>query len=45
MNMTYGIKRLLSLLAAMGIALCCLPLSAAAADEWKTWGDIKYCLD
>ena len=45
MNMTYGIKRLLSLLAAMNIALCCLPLSAAAADEWKTWGDIKYCLD
>lgn len=45
MNLTYGIKRLLSVLAAMSIALCCLPLSAAAADEWKTWGDIKYCLD
>lgn len=45
MNLTYGIKKLLSVLAAMSIALCCLPLSAAAADEWKTWGDIKYCLD
>ena len=45
MNLTHSIKRLLSVLAAMSIALCCLTLSAAAADEWKTWGDIKYCLD
>lgn len=47
MNLSYGIKKLLSVFAAISIAVCCLPFAAAAvnSDEWKIWGDIKYCID
>lgn len=45
MNLTYGIKRLLSVLAAISIALCCLPLSAAAETEWNNYGNIKWSVE
>ena len=47
MNLTYGIKRLLSVLAAMSIALCCLPLSAAAEtiSDGGECGEIKWSVE
>lgn len=47
MKLTYGVKKLLSVLLAISIAVCCLPFAAAAADddEWEIWGNIKYCID
>lgn len=45
MKLTYGVKKLLSVLSAISIAVCCLPFAAAAADEWEVWGNIKYCID
>lgn len=40
MKLTYGVKKLLSVLSAISIAVCCLPFAAAADDngdnyEWK----------
>ncbi len=47
MKLTYGVKKLLSVLSAISIAVCCLPFAAAAVDddEWEIWGNIKYCID
>lgn len=47
MNLSYGIKKLLSVFTAISIAVCCLPFAAAADGDadWEIWGDIKYCID
>ena len=49
MKLTYGVKKLLSVLSAISIAVCCLPFAAAAATteiaDSGECGEIKWLVE